>query len=146
MEQSKIIDTLETYQSAGCGTMVPSASLSSPSPRPPSGYRCCTIWCTGSRRPAKTCLQCETSERQRKQEIIHLLKRADVTDTVRALSSAKDEAPPEHVWCGSRCGSRCRCWCNASRAAPEEVGKGKVRCIFFLDFACSNWKRLEQRH
>ena len=34
----------------------------------------------------------------------------------------------EHVRFGSRCGSRC--WCNASRAAPQEVSKGKVLCIF----------------
>ena len=67
------------------------------------------------------------------------------------------QSTAEHVRCRSRCGSRCgsrcesrcrsrcrsrcscRCWCNTSRVAPrQQDSKGKVRCIFFLDFAWSN--------
>ena len=38
------------------------------------------------------------------------------------------------------------CWCNASQAAPEEVSKGKVRCIFFWILPAPTDNRPGPRH
>ena len=90
----------------------------------------CTIWCTGLHRPAKTFLQCETSERQRKWEIIHLLKRAGVTDTVRASSSAKDEAPPSTSGAGECAGAGAGA--TLVELLPKKSARGKSSAFFWI--------------
>ena len=93
----------------------------------------CTIWCTGFRRPAKKSLRHETSERQRKREIIHLLKRGGVTDTVRASSSAKDEAPPSTsgAEAGAGAGADAGAGATLVEALPKKSARGKSSAFFF---------------
>ena len=67
----------------------------------------------------------ETSERQRKREIIHLLKGAGVTDTVRASSSAKDEAPPSMSGAGAGAGACAGASAGAGAGAGAGDGAGE---------------------
>ena len=54
-----------------------------------------------------------------------------MTDTVRASSSAKDEAPPSTSGAGAGAGA------GVGAGAPKKSARGKSSAFFFLDFALS---------
>ena len=62
-----------------------------------------------------------------------------MTDTVRASSSAKDEAPPSTSGAGAGAGAGAAAGAGATlvELLPKKSARGKS-AVFFLDFAWSN--------